>query len=230
MYFGHYALATAVKAKEPDLSVLPIFLATGAIDIMNGLFIMTGVDKVTPNLDTKPYLYFDLTYIDWDHSLLMGIVWSIAAAFIAYWAYKKDRRIGVATGLVAFSHWLLDLPLHNGDMALYPGSSIKLGWGWWRTLGEYGWHLEVAFSIVLLIYAYHISKKRGENIWPQLVFLALLTINMSPWLSPMKIVATFPEPWAHLVHGFLVCVGFIIPGFIFAWLYKKTSKRASLKA
>ncbi|WP_242258073.1 hypothetical protein [Streptococcus thoraltensis] len=33
MYFGHYAVATAVKAKEPEMPVLPIFLATGMIDI-----------------------------------------------------------------------------------------------------------------------------------------------------------------------------------------------------
>lgn len=228
MYFGHYAVATAVKAKEPEMPVLPIFLATGAIDIMNGLFIMAGIDRVDANLNTKPYLYFDLTYIDWDHSLLMGIVWSVLAGLLAYAVYKKDRKIGLTTGLVAFSHWLLDLPLHNGDMALYPGSSIKLGWGWWKLLGEYGWHLEVFFSLGLLYYAYKKSKEYGENIWPQLLFMGLLMINMSPWFSPMKIVATFPEPWAHLVHGFAVFMGFIIPGFIFKWLYKKTGEKARL--
>lgn len=226
MYFGHYAVATAVKAKKPETPVMPIFLATGAIDIMNGLFIMAGLDRVTPNLETKPYLYFDLTYIDWDHSLLMGVIWSILAGFLAYWFYKKDRKLGFLTAGVAFSHWLLDLPLHNGDMALYPGSAIKLGWGWWQLLGEYGWHLEVFFSLMLMYYAYQTSKERGENIWPQMAFMGLLMANMSPWLSPMKVVATFPEPWAHLVHAFAVFMGFIIPAFIFKFMYKKTGEKA----
>ena len=226
MYFGHYAVATAVKAKKPETPVMPIFLATGALDIMNGLFIMAGIDKVTANLNTKPYLYFDLSYIDWDHSLLMGVVWSVLAGLLAYLFYQKDRRLGLLTMGVAFSHWLLDLPLHNGDMALYPGSAIKLGWGWWGLLGEYGWHLEVIFSLMLLYYAYQKSKENGETIWPQMLLMGLLMANMSPWLSPMKTVATFMEPWAHLTHGFAVFMGFVIPAFIFKWLYKKTGEKA----
>lgn len=223
MYFGHYAVATAVKAKKPDMPTLPLFLSTGFIDIMNGAFIMAGIDKVEGNLNTKPYLYFDLTYIDWDHSLLMGIVWSIVAGLITYVVFNKNKNWGITAGLVAFSHWLLDLPLHNADLALYPGSSIKLGWGWWGLLGEYAWHLEVIFSLVLLYYAYKIEKANGHKFWPQLLLMALLMVNMSSWLSPMRLVATLSEPWAHLLHGFAVFMGFIIPGLIFNWMYKKTS-------
>ncbi|MFA9493101.1 hypothetical protein [Streptococcus sp. E17BB] len=162
MYLGHYALATAVKAKKPELPVMPIFLATGAIDIVNGINIMLGISRVDPNLETKPYLYFDLTQIDRDHSLLMGIVCSLVAGSLAYFFYRKDNTIGLSTTLVAFSHWLLDFPFHNADLVLYPGSSLKFGWGLWRVMGEYAWHLEVIFSLFLLIYAYQTSKKEAK--------------------------------------------------------------------
>lgn len=77
MYFGHYAVATAVKAKKTEIPALPLFMATGAMDMANGIFIMLGLDKVTPNLNARPYLFFDLTFIDWDHSLVMGLFWSL---------------------------------------------------------------------------------------------------------------------------------------------------------
>lgn len=228
MYFGHYAVATAVKAKKPEIPALPLFMATGAMDMANGLFIMLGLDKVTANLNARPYLFFNLTFIDWDHSLLMGAFLSIITGLIAYLAYKKNKQIGLWSGLVAFSHWLADLPMHNMDMALFPGSAKHFGWGLWGSLGNGAWLLEVIFTIILLTYAYYTSKKQGENIWPQILFIALLTINMSPWLSPMKIIATFSNPWDYLVHGFLVLFGFVIPGLVFAWLYKKTGKRSKI--
>lgn len=51
-------------------------LGVGLLDIINGLFIIAGIDTVTPNLLALPYLYFDLTFIDWDHSFLMALLWS----------------------------------------------------------------------------------------------------------------------------------------------------------
>ncbi|WP_161809024.1 hypothetical protein [Stenotrophomonas humi] len=37
-------------------------------------------------------------------------------------------------------------------------------------------------------------------------------LNLSPWLSPMKQVATMNEPAAHLLHGLLVTADFLLPG------------------
>ncbi|WP_373660186.1 hypothetical protein [Streptococcus sp. E24BD] len=106
---------------------------------------MLGISRVDPILETKPYLYFDLTQIDWDHSLLMGIVCSLVAGSLAYFFYRKDNTIGLSTTLVAFSHWLLDFPFHNADLVLYPGSSLKFGWGLWRVMGEYASFILPAF-------------------------------------------------------------------------------------
>jgi hypothetical protein len=44
--------------------------------------------------------------------------------------------------LAVFSHFLLDLPMHPADMALWPGSSIRLGMGLWRTLPTGWWFVE----------------------------------------------------------------------------------------
>ena len=74
MYFGHFTVATALKAHKPDVPALPLFIGAGVIDIVNGLMIVGGADIVRGNLNTLPYLYFDLVFIDWNHSLLMAAV------------------------------------------------------------------------------------------------------------------------------------------------------------
>ena len=68
MYVGHFAIGMAMKSVSPKTPTLLIMLGVGFMDIINGLFVMAGVDRVAPNLNSGPYLYFDLTFIDWDHS------------------------------------------------------------------------------------------------------------------------------------------------------------------
>lgn len=45
---------------------------------------------MTANVDSLPYLYFDLTFIDWDHSLVAAFFWS--AVWAALWAWKSGGR------------------------------------------------------------------------------------------------------------------------------------------
>ena len=229
MYFGHYAVAVAVKAKEPDIPIAPLVIGTGVMDIINGMFIMGGIDKVTANLKASPYLFFDLTFIDWDHSLLMATIWSLLFGALCWMIYSKNNKIGIVTTLVTFSHFLVDIPMHNADMALYPHSDVKLGFGLWGKLGTWSWLMEVVFTLVLLAYAWKKHKDRGENIWMQVVLVSLLVVQMSPWLSPMKQIAKLPEPMTHLLHGFLVFIGFVVPSLIFMWMYRKSSEKVPAK-
>ena len=228
MYFGHYAVAAAVKAKNPDIPVTPLLFGTGVLDILNGLFIVGGLDKVTANLEASPYLFFDLTFIDWDHSLLMAAFWSLLFGGICWLLYKKNKKIGIISALVAFLHFIADLPMHNADLALYPFSEAKMGFGLWGSLGTWSWVLEVLFTLVLLAYAWKKHKDRGENIWMQVVFICLLFVQLSPWFSPMKKVALMSEPKAHIMHGLGVFLGFIIPGLILTWMYQRSTKKAEL--
>jgi len=51
-------------------------------------------------------------------------------------------------------------------------------------------------------------------------------INLSPWFSPMKAVAGLDEPAAHLLHGALVTLGFVVPGLLLTWLVNRAEGRA----
>ncbi len=221
MYFGHFAVSMALKAKYQDVPVLPVLLGAGFLDIINGALVVIGIEKVTPNLNALPYLYFDLTFIDWDHSLVMAIIWSLFFGAL----FLKSKKVAILATASCFLHFVADVPMHNADLALYPFALQHLGFGLWGKLGLGAWILEIIFSMVLLAYAFFLHKKQGESILWQVIFIGLLAVQMSPWTSPMKQVAMLPEPMASIVHGILVALGFVIPSFILVVLYRHSVQR-----
>ncbi|MBY6242614.1 hypothetical protein [Methylosinus sp. Sm6] len=221
MYVGHFAAGLLIIAKAPTVKPLPILMGVGLLDIVNGLAVMTGIDHVTPNLASGPYLYFDLTFIDWDHSLLMAILLSV------FWGalFFRDARLALLAGVASFSHFLLDLPLHNSDLALYPHAERHLGGGLWASLGIGAWLLEGAFSALLVAGAWRLAARRRVSLaWPA-AFLAVLFIQLSPWLSPTKFIASLPEPYTHLLLGLVITLGFIAPGVILTILVANAERR-----
>lgn len=225
MYVGHFAIGLALKARFPRTPAIPIMIGIGFMDILDGIFIMLGWDRVTPNLHSGPYLFFDLTFIDWDHSLLAAIFWSVVwgACFL------KDRRVAAIAAVAVFSHFLADWPMHNNDLALFPLAASHIGLGLWGKLGTWSWVIEGLFAASLIAYAWVKLAKRGISLlWPTVV-LTLLFFQMSPWMSFMKQVATLPEPATHLWHGGLVTIGFLIPGLVITWLLNREEKLFSTR-
>lgn len=60
--------------------------------------------------------------------------------------------------------------------------------------------------------------------WP-LVVLTVAFFNLSPWLSPMKHIAVLDEPTAHMLHGLLVTLGFLVPGALLTWLVDREARK-----
>ncbi len=223
MYVGHFAIGMAIKARCPEIPALPIMLGVGFIDILDGLFVMAGINRVTPNLASGPYLFFDLTFIDWDHSLLMAAVWSLVWAAL----FLKDRRVAYVAMLAALSHFIADWPVHNRDLAWFPYSENHMGLGLWGRLGTMAWLLEGVFAAVLVLYAWRTSAARKIRLlWPTVV-LAVLFLQLSPWLSPMRLIAQLDEPATHLLGGAVIAVGFVLPGLLLTWLLVRAEREAS---
>ena len=220
MYVGHFAIGLAIKARYPRVPALPIMMGVGFLDLLDGIFILLGFNTVTPNLASGPYLFFDLTFIDWDHSLLAALFWSMIWGLL----FVKHRAVAAVAALAAFSHFIADWPMHNSDLALYPHSIEHYGYGLWGKLGTLAWVLEGVFSAVLAVYAWRISARRGVSlVWPCAV-LVVLFLQLSPVASPMKFVATLQEPLTHILHGALVSLGFLIPGLLLTWLLDRAER------
>jgi hypothetical protein len=210
MYVGHFAIGVAIKSASPKTPALPILLGIGVLDLLDGLFIILGIDRITPDLAAGPYLFFDMIRIDWDHSLLMATITSGLWGLL----FIRTRTTALLAGSAAFSHFLADLVVHNADLALYPGSTAHLGFGLWGRLGVASWALEGVFAAILLALAWHQFIGRGVRIRGPCVLLGLMYLQLSPWLSPMKIAAAQSEPYAHIAHAMLVIVGFAIPALL----------------
>ena len=184
MYAGHFAAALAIKAKEPRAPTWALLLGVGFLDVLFGIFVMLGVEKVRMTPRVAPG--FSLDFIDWSHSLAMSLVW--AGLFsIPFW--RRSRPAGLAVALAVFSHFLLDLPMHPPDLALWPYSTIHLGLGLWRRLPIGWWWVELA--VIALFCAYYVSRARvaktfgGRALWACAVILALHLFN-SPSFSPAR--------------------------------------------
>jgi hypothetical protein len=87
--------------------------------------------------------------------------------------------------------------------------------------------LEGVFAAVLAAWAWRARARAGVSLlWP-CVLLGALFVQLSPWLSPMKYVATLERPSADIVHGLLVTAGFVIPGLLFTWLINRAERVAA---
>jgi len=164
MFFGHFAFSYLLAGLFPQIPISLLYIGAAWIDLFHGLFICFGITITEPNPKSGPYLFQDLIYADWDHSLLMATIWSILFGFLCgmYFYFPSQQALpkgktqpkldfprlkyGFICFLSAFIHWFFDLPVHNYDLALYPGSSIHFGWGWWDRFGAWSWLIEVLLS------------------------------------------------------------------------------------
>jgi hypothetical protein len=183
MYAGHFAAGLVLKAKEPHAPMWGILIGVGLLDLLFGPFVLVGLERASVTPGASPG--FSLDHIDWSHSLVMSVVWSLlyAGLFIRWGA-----RVAGIMGLAAFSHFLLDLPMHPPDMALWPGSDIHLGLGLWRTLPQGWWFVELAVIVPACVY--YLRKARtstefGGRAVAVAVVVLLLHVTNSPWLSAL---------------------------------------------
>lgn len=243
MYVGHFATGLLIKALAPDVPSAPIIYGVGVLDILDGIFTMIGINTVRPNLKAGPYLFFDLVFIDWDHSFVMAMLISLMWGLGSLHMYDTptdpsepvevgDIPTGFATALLAFaaafSHWLCDLPFHNLDLAAFPYSEEHFGWGWWSRFLTGAWLIEGAFSIVCLAIAAAVFAQRGVSIRGPLAVCLVLFLSLSPWASPMYYVAQLSPPADYLVHGALVTLGFAGPAWLIVRMLDGVEERAKL--
>jgi hypothetical protein len=131
---GHFGFAAAVKARAAAVPLWSLMLASQWLDVVFVPLLLAGVERLEPVAGTRPGAYGGaVIHADYTHSLVGALV--LSAVFGAAAAIGYGRRSGVVLALVAFSHWVLDLPMHRADMPLLPGGAgglPRLGLGLWQ--------------------------------------------------------------------------------------------------
>lgn len=133
MIAGHFGFAALVKGREQRVPLWTLMLATVWLDVVFVPLLLAGIETLEPVPGTRGGYGANIIHADYTHSLLGAAVLSaiLGAIGLACWG----KRAGIVLGAVAFSHWLLDLPVHRADMPVFPGNLghlPKLGFGLWR--------------------------------------------------------------------------------------------------
>jgi membrane-bound metal-dependent hydrolase YbcI (DUF457 family) len=168
MFIGHYAPAFIGKRVAKHVPLWVLFAAVQLVDIAWGVFIATGVEHVRIIEGFTASNDMDLYDMPWTHSLLMAAVWSLGAGLVWAALARRDKKLGgIVVGLAVFSHWLIDLIVHVPDLALYPGSDIKFGFGLWNNFPA-AMALELTIFIASLLVYVTATRARGPvgRIWP----------------------------------------------------------------
>ena len=134
MVAGHFGLAAAVKAKEPQVPLWSLMLATAWLDVLFVPLYIAGIERIEPAPGTGGTGYGEgVIYADYTHSLVGALALGLLFGLVA--AVPWGRRTGAVLGAVVFSHWVLDLLVHRGDMPILPGNFgdlPRLGFGLWQ--------------------------------------------------------------------------------------------------
>lgn len=144
MLAGHFGLAAAVKAREPQLPLWSLMLSTQLLDVIFiGLYFM-GIEGFKAVPGTNGGYGNVIISADYTHSLVGALIISLIAGIVV--AIAWGRTNGLIIGGLAFSHWILDLLVHRGDMQILPGS-LNAGW---PTVGLGLWQIPWLSALVEL--------------------------------------------------------------------------------
>jgi hypothetical protein len=172
---GHLGLGAAAKSVDRRAPLWSLMLATQWLDVVFVPLFLLGVETIE-TLSGGGYGNV-VIHADYTHSLVGALVLSAAFGAVAWWRW--DRRLGLLLGSLAFSHWVLDLIVHRGDMPILPGNAGDLpllGFGLWR-LPAVAIPLEAALFLAGVFLYWRTARStnpRGSRVTPSIVTGALI--------------------------------------------------------
>jgi membrane-bound metal-dependent hydrolase YbcI (DUF457 family) len=156
MYAAHFAAGLAIKGRIPRTPTWALMTAIFLPDFFWIVLAWMGIEPTQP-----PLGFFD----DWSHSLVMVLVWS---SLFACFFWRRGWPVVLALAIAGISHFILDFLIHPAKLALYPHSSVHLGWDLWQFgltkswLGanRYWWYEACVLLVLILLYAWFSWKSR----------------------------------------------------------------------
>lgn len=123
---------------EPRLSLDLLIFGAIMLDILFGLFILSGIEhaKIVPGATVvSPFEFYDYPL---SHSAVGAGLWA-TAGFLAYWLWPtgdrtKRKRPAFILAIAIFSHFILDIISHTPDITISGNNSPILGLSLWNSL------------------------------------------------------------------------------------------------
>jgi hypothetical protein len=198
MLIGHYAPALVLQRVRPSIPLWVLFVATQAVDVLWGIFVLTGVEhaRIVPGFtESNPLDLYDMPY---SHGLLATVVWSVGFALL-WRAFRPPQRRGVEAlivGLAVASHFALDLVVHVPDLPVVSTHGMKWGFGLWR-------HRELAvlvecaiFVVAALIWS---QPRANRGLRASIVLSAMTALLVASYYIPPP-----PTPAMMIISGLAI--------------------------
>lgn len=175
MFIGHYGVAYAAKTVAPKAPLAAYFLAVQALDVLFGIFVLSGVEHMEIVHDYTRYNPYRLYDMPITHSLVGSLGWAIAVGIIAA-LFRLPRRESLWLGLAVFSHFILDLPVHTPDLSIAGNDTAKLGLGLWNNVP-----LVLALELLMLLGGWMLFSRshRSDATFPKQrnrIFVGILVL------------------------------------------------------
>jgi membrane-bound metal-dependent hydrolase YbcI (DUF457 family) len=172
LFLGHFAMGLAASRAEPRLRLGTAFLAAQLPDAIWPYLLLAGVERVViaPGDTAVTPLRFE--HYPWSHSLVMVVLWGLAAAGIAL-ALGRTIRVALLLAALVVSHWALDAASHRPDMPLWPDGPV-VGLGLWNSVP-----LTLAVELALFglaVWLYARGRRLGRSFWLMAATLLLVYV------------------------------------------------------
>ena len=160
---AHIGVGLAAKKILPTVNVVLLIVAAEFIEIVFMVLAGFGIEHA-PTEMIQPYSPYS-------HSILMGIVWTLAAGFVTY-IFTKNKRMSFIICALVLSHFLLDIiaspktAFYAADtgMPWFNNYSKTFGLGLW-TNGIVAWIGELGLLVGgIVIYVNTKRRIRAEKV------------------------------------------------------------------
>jgi hypothetical protein len=209
MFIGHYGPAFGAKAAVRRVPLWVFFVAVQFMDFVWSILVLLGIEKVRIVHGFTEGSPLDLYYMPYTHGLFGALTLSVLFGGVVSLFFREGRgSVFLVVAAAVFSHWILDLLVHQPDLWIYDG--VKLGFGLWRWV----W-ISLPLELGCLyagawFYARYVPARRGGNIWLWL-FVALMTAV--EFIAAFGVEPATPQAAAHsalLAYTLLAAVAAIV--------------------
>lgn len=179
MFIGHFGAGFAGKKFEKSISLGTYFMASQWVDLILPIFLLFGIEKVEIKPGVSTVTPLDFTYYPFSHSLFGVIVWGVLFA-IVYFLFKKNLKNALILGALVASHWFLDLLVHIPDLPIFPGYSLKVGFGLWNSIAASIIVEGMIFAVGVYLYFQTTKAKNKIGLYSLIgliVFLVLMYVS-----------------------------------------------------
>ncbi len=209
MFIGHFGIGFAGKKVNNKPSLGTLFFAAQFLDLLWPILLLAGIESAAIEPSNSVFLRLNFSNYPISHSLVGSLLWAILFGLI-YFLFKKNLKASIVLCSLVFSHWLLDLIVHQPDLPISPWSNIKLGFGLWNSiiLSVIIEGLIFTIGVYLYISSTKAKNKKGQfGLWSLIIFFAIIYLlnlfgSPPPSVQAVGIAGLFQWlfiPWAYWI-------------------------------